>query len=183
MLVTHDMATVQAFCDRAMLIHDGEQRFLGDPEEAALRYYRLNFDGRTTTRTTTRPMIGIADAWIESLDGGAWPTSRRATISASRRARGPPRPRGPALGLELLNVDDVSVFGFGTVLEDEDGVRSAIAAGERLRALGRDRRTGSCPAAIRSSCSVSRSRTQGDTALRDVRLLDFLVSGPTQCPG
>src|SRR5918911_3819921 len=32
-LVTHDMATVQAFCDRAMLIHDGEQRFLGDPEE------------------------------------------------------------------------------------------------------------------------------------------------------
>jgi ABC-type polysaccharide/polyol phosphate transport system ATPase subunit len=37
-LVTHDMATVQAFCDRAMLIHDGEQRYLGDPEEASLRY-------------------------------------------------------------------------------------------------------------------------------------------------
>jgi ABC-2 type transport system ATP-binding protein len=31
-LVTHDMATVQAFCDRAMLIHDGEQRYLGDTE-------------------------------------------------------------------------------------------------------------------------------------------------------
>src|SRR5205807_10115191 len=42
-LVTHDMATVQAFCDRAMLIHDGELLYLGDPEEAALRYYRLNF--------------------------------------------------------------------------------------------------------------------------------------------
>ena len=46
-LVTHDMATVQAYCDRAMLIHDGEQRFLGDPEEAALRYYRLNFAGHS----------------------------------------------------------------------------------------------------------------------------------------
>ncbi len=44
-LVTHDMATVQSFCDRAMLIHDGELRYIGDPEEAALRYYRLNFGG------------------------------------------------------------------------------------------------------------------------------------------
>ena len=44
-LVTHDMATVQEFCDRALLIHDGEVRYLGDPEETALRYYRLNFAG------------------------------------------------------------------------------------------------------------------------------------------
>ena len=51
-LVTHDMATVQAFCDRAMLIHDGEQRFLGDPEEAALGYYRLNFAGYRRPRPT-----------------------------------------------------------------------------------------------------------------------------------
>ena len=36
-LVTHDMATVQSFCDRAMLIHDGDLRYLGDPEETALR--------------------------------------------------------------------------------------------------------------------------------------------------
>ena len=55
-LVTHDMATVQAFCDRAMLIHDGEQRFLGDPEEAALGYYRLNFAGyrRAEADSTTQ---------------------------------------------------------------------------------------------------------------------------------
>src|SRR3954452_18441398 len=44
-LVTHDMATVQSFCDRAMVIHDGALEYLGDPEEAALRYYRLNFGG------------------------------------------------------------------------------------------------------------------------------------------
>jgi ABC-type polysaccharide/polyol phosphate transport system ATPase subunit len=42
-LVTHDMATVQLLCHRAMLLHEGEMRYLGDPEEAALRYYRLNF--------------------------------------------------------------------------------------------------------------------------------------------
>src|SRR5918992_828686 len=44
-LVTHDMATVQSFCDRAMLLQHGDVRYTGDPEEAALRYYRLNFGG------------------------------------------------------------------------------------------------------------------------------------------
>jgi ABC-type polysaccharide/polyol phosphate transport system ATPase subunit len=42
-LVTHDMTTVQTLCHRAMLLHDGELRFIGEPEDAALRYYRLNF--------------------------------------------------------------------------------------------------------------------------------------------
>src|SRR5579884_1725673 len=44
-LVTHDMATVQRFCHRAMLIHDSELRYIGEPDETALRYYRLNFSG------------------------------------------------------------------------------------------------------------------------------------------
>src|SRR5215218_1662836 len=38
-LVTHDMATVQAFCHRAMVLHDGEISYIGEPEEAALRYF------------------------------------------------------------------------------------------------------------------------------------------------
>src|SRR4051794_1317701 len=42
-LVTHDMATVQSLCHRAMLLHDGELQHVGDPEESALRYLRLNF--------------------------------------------------------------------------------------------------------------------------------------------
>ena len=137
-LVTHDMATVQAFCDRAMLIHDGQQRYLGDPEEAALRYYRLNF-------------TGSEDA------GGDGPTD--AGI-ARRLARGARRRRGlvdvqqgnsfrlhvelearreldaPGIGFELLNVDGVSVLGFGTVLDDDEGVpqvRSPRASGSRSR--------------------------------------------------
>ena len=42
-LVTHDMTTVQTLCHRAMLLHDGELRFIGQPEDAALAYYRVNF--------------------------------------------------------------------------------------------------------------------------------------------
>src|SRR3954452_13524861 len=44
-LVTHDMSTVESLCDRAMLIDDGEVRYLGDPGETAMRYYRVNFAG------------------------------------------------------------------------------------------------------------------------------------------
>ncbi len=46
-LVTHDMATVQSMCHRAMLIDDGEVKYIGDPDETALRYYRLNFASAT----------------------------------------------------------------------------------------------------------------------------------------
>src|SRR5438270_3273025 len=63
-LVTHDMATVQAFCDRAMLLHDGEQRFLGEPEEATLRYYRLNFAGTPDRPSGIENDVRLLDAWL-----------------------------------------------------------------------------------------------------------------------
>src|SRR5947209_17674755 len=51
-LVTHDMATVQSLCHRAMVLHEGELDYLGEAEDAALRYYRLNF-GRPAPRSET----------------------------------------------------------------------------------------------------------------------------------
>src|SRR5262249_34185827 len=53
-LVTHDMSTVQALCHRAMLVHDGELVYLGQPDDTALRYYRLNFafPGRAVAQDT-----------------------------------------------------------------------------------------------------------------------------------
>ncbi len=41
--VSHDMQSVQKFCDRAMLIHDSEVKFIGDPNRAAIEYKKLNF--------------------------------------------------------------------------------------------------------------------------------------------
>ncbi len=68
-LVTHDMATVQAFCDRAMLIHDGEQKFLGEPEEATLRYYRLNFSGTPERPEGVENDARLLDVWLEDEHG------------------------------------------------------------------------------------------------------------------
>ena len=181
-LVTHDMATVQAFCDRAMLIHDGQQRYLGDPEEAALRYYRLNFTGSESPRDDATD-IGIADAWIESPDGRRVADVQQGNdfrlhveLEARRELE------APGIALELLNVAGVSVLGFGTVLEDDDGAPQRVAAGERIK-LSAAVDAQLVPGRYSVLCSVSRSRSHGDTALRDVRLLDFLVLGTDPMPG
>src|SRR3954468_5595688 len=43
-LVTHEMATVEEYCHRAMLISDGQIAHIGDPDEVGRRYMRLNLD-------------------------------------------------------------------------------------------------------------------------------------------
>jgi ABC-type polysaccharide/polyol phosphate transport system ATPase subunit len=54
-LVTHDMTTVQTLCHRAMLLHDGELRYIGAPEDAALSYYRMNFASAVEAQLPTGP--------------------------------------------------------------------------------------------------------------------------------
>src|SRR6266496_1636956 len=41
--VSHDMGSVQRFCDRAMVVDTGALLFIGDTDEAAFRYKKLNF--------------------------------------------------------------------------------------------------------------------------------------------
>ena len=43
-LVTHDMGSIQRFCDRAMLIERGHVVEIGDPASVARRYNDLNFN-------------------------------------------------------------------------------------------------------------------------------------------
>ena len=184
-LVTHDMATVQAFCDRAMLIHDGEQRYLGDPEEAALRYYRLNFAGSHDPGGPdgSGPDVELVDVWLETLDG-----QRTEDLQAGRGfrfslvARARRDLPAPAIAFELLNVDDVSVLGFGDGLEREDGSRTPIRAGEQIR-LSAELDHPLVPGRYSVLCSMARSRDRGDDALRDLRVIDFLVKGTDPMPG
>lgn len=41
--VSHDMGSVQRFCDRAMVVDNGKLLYIGDTDEAAFRYKKLNF--------------------------------------------------------------------------------------------------------------------------------------------
>src|SRR5256884_222450 len=135
-LVTHDMATVQAFCDRAMLIHDGEQRYLGDPEEAALQYYRLNFSGpiagQRRPREVSIPDINVTllDVWLEDDSGQRVENAEQARplrlnlLVEARKAM-----QEPVFNFHCLNVDGHWVFAFSKGVEDEAGSTRGVQGG------------------------------------------------------
>jgi ABC-type polysaccharide/polyol phosphate transport system ATPase subunit len=185
-LVTHDMATVQGFCDRAMLVHDGELRYLGDPEEAALRYYRLNFRGSDGSDGPAGPggvpdvNVRVVDAWLENEAGervGNVEQGEPIGLQVLFEARHDLD--APVFGFHFLNADGATVFGFNRTLE---GDADRIAAGGRVRIAGRIENP-LLPGRYFVNCWISRNRNQGDLALHVVRLLDFVVYGTRPGPG
>jgi ABC-type sugar transport system ATPase subunit len=183
-LVTHDMATVQSFCDRAMVIDDGAAVYLGDPEEAALTYYRLNFGGDTGDgmRAGHVPDVNVRliDAWFENRAGQrvenveqGEPIGFHVVIEARRDLV------EPVFGFHFRNADGVHVFGFNRSLEGE---RDVLPAGRRVRIAGTIDNP-LLPGRYHVSAMISRNRSQGDLALHVLRLLDFVVYGTRPGPG
>jgi ABC-2 type transport system ATP-binding protein len=183
-LVTHDMATVQGFCDRAMLIHDGELRYVGDAEEAALRYYRLNFGGHDGTHAGPGGVpdvnVRVVDAWLENAAGERVENVEQGEpigIGVVFEARHDLA--APVFGFHFLNADSVTLFGFNRALER---AYDRLAAGQRVRISGRIENP-LLPGRYFVNCWISRNRNQGDLALHVVRLLDFVVYGTRPGPG
>ena len=182
-LVTHDMATVQAFCDRAMLIHDGELAYLGDPEETALRYYRLNFahgDAGPAAGGVPDVNVSLLDARLEDEAGHRIENVeqgepiRLTVILEARRDL-----ENPVFGFHFQDADGVRIFGFNRGLEEG---RELLRAGERVRISGSIENP-LLPGRYFVSSWVSRNRAQGDLALHILRLLDFVVYGTRPGPG
>jgi ABC-type polysaccharide/polyol phosphate transport system ATPase subunit len=162
-LVTHDMATVQAFCDRAMLMHDGEVRYLGDPEEAALRYYRLNFGGAEARENALR----FVAAGATNVQEGH-PIEFHLVVQARYGLR------SLLFGFQVMNADGVPVFGFTKTLSNDQRGANRIAAGERIRVAGKIE-NGLLPGRYSIGCSIFRDSTQGDLALAIPQLAEFDV--------
>jgi ABC-type polysaccharide/polyol phosphate transport system ATPase subunit len=184
-LVTHDMATVQSFCDRAMLIHDGESLYVGDPEEAALRYYRLNFGGQGERHAGDIPDINarLIDAWLENSVGERVENIEQGeTIGFNMIVEARRDLANPVFGFFFLTADGVTVFGFNRTLELPEGAPDVLKAGQRVRISGRiENRL--MPGRYYVSSMISRNRSQGDLALHVLRLLDFVVYGTHPGPG
>ena len=65
-LVTHAMASVRAYCNRAILIEDGEIAMVGDPDEVASGYSR-QFITQSETSTDTETRYGTGEVVIENI--------------------------------------------------------------------------------------------------------------------
>jgi ABC-type polysaccharide/polyol phosphate transport system ATPase subunit len=183
-LVTHDMATVQGFCDRAMLVHDGELLHVGDPEDVALRYYRLNFAGegeRSPTGGVPDVNVRIVDCWLEDADGKRTenveqyqPIRLKAVFEARRDLE------APAFGFTVVNAAGETVFGFNRALEDDGAAR--MTAGQRVQISARVENA-LIPGRYFIHGWITRNRRHGDLALHLVRFLEFVVYGTQQGPG
>jgi ABC-2 type transport system ATP-binding protein len=185
-LVSHDMATVQAFCDRAMLLHDGELRYIGDPEETALRYYRLNFGGPGADNggAPGAPVpdvnVRLIDVWLEDDAGDRVENVEQGQpIALTLLVEARHDLNRPVFNFQFLNADGVWVFGFRRRVT---GGEERIAAGQRVRIAAKIENP-LVPGRYSITCLVSRDRAEGDLALHALRLLDFLVYGTRPGPG
>jgi ABC-type polysaccharide/polyol phosphate transport system ATPase subunit len=180
-LVTHNMSTVQDFCDRAMLIHDSELQYLGDPEETALRYYRLNFGGDAdeVRAPGALPDVNarVLDVWLEDESG-----QRQQSVEQHKRLffncliEARRDMDHPAFSFHFADADGTHVFGLTKTLELPPGVPDRLEAGERALISG-EIENRLLPGRYHVSALVSRNRAAGDLALHALRLLDFTVFG------
>jgi ABC-2 type transport system ATP-binding protein len=180
-LVTHDMSAVQRHCSRAMLLHDGELRHIGDPEEAARRYLRLNFaqtDAPSQARdqeATPEMHARLVEACFEdeagkritNLEQGQ-PIRIRVVVEAREQLP------HPVFGFHCTNADGVHVFGLNATLDPNDGEPDPVETGQRVRVTGaiENRLT---PGRYFISCLIARH--PGDIDLQRLRPLEFVVYG------
>jgi ABC-2 type transport system ATP-binding protein len=176
-LVTHDMATVQAMCHRAMLIEEGEVKYTGDPDSTALEYYRLNFAGprRDTMIDDREPMVDFnakaisatlrdrSGEAIENVEQGT-PIEIDVVLEAARPLE------GPRFAFHVRNDDGMVVFAFNASLDDQ------IPPGGRMRLQGTiENRL--VPGRYYLDCWVRQYESRTLIAVQGLRLLAFVVYG------
>jgi hypothetical protein len=118
LFVTHDMAAVQRFCHRALLLERGHIVAVGAPEEVADRYLQLNFEGigKGAGNGLGAGRVGdgaarVVDAWIEDEDGarqGALAQGHRCALRAAIRVEQPLE--DPVMAVAVVNAQHQNVF-------------------------------------------------------------------------
>lgn len=177
-LVTHEMATVEEYCHRAMLIDGGRIQHIGDPGEVGRRYVRLNFERGSDVgagpSSDGSDEVRLLDAWIEDAEGARLTNLEQGEAIRLRVELEVLRDiSGVGLGFILANADGVGVFQFGTeaVL---DGDSAALAAGRRIR-IGAEVDNLLSPGRYFVHCGVN--RVSGGVALYVHNAVDFVVFG------
>lgn len=186
-LVTHDMPTAQRFCDRAMLIHDAEIQYIGDTEETALRYYRLNFGGDVdevrTPGTLPDVHVRVLDVWLEDSSGARIqnieqhePFHFKCLIEARRTLE------KPVFSFQFVDSEGAQISGFTKSLDLPDDAPDQLLPGEQVL-IGGEVENRFLPGRYHVSAWFFRNRTSGDLALHTLRLLEFTVYGTEPGPG
>ena len=186
-LVTHDMTMVQQLCDRAMLMHDGQLRFIGDSDETATKYLRLNFgvDKKAEGDELDRQLNAVVDDDATRVVGARLTDDEGQTIRNLER--------GEPMRLEIVlearrelvkptfmfhvQTDDGTVV-FEFVLGLEGRAEDRVAKGQSLRFVGRVENP-LVPGRYMLNAWARRDDDTGNMAVQPLWLLKFVVYGTT----
>jgi energy-coupling factor transporter ATP-binding protein EcfA2 len=184
-LVTHDMTTVQMLCHRAMLLHDGEIRSIGEPEDAALQYYKMNFASvdagqavpgaagakvvDVNARVVHAELQGAGGEAVDTLPEGA-PIAIDVRLEAARTMA---RPR---FIFHVRNADGHVVFEFTRRLGER------IEAGRRVRLAGQVQNP-LVGGRYSLDVYIREEDEQGGMTVQGLRLLHFAVQGTPPAEG
>jgi ABC-2 type transport system ATP-binding protein len=175
--VTHDMSAVEQYCHRAMLLHDGEVKAIGDSGEVARSYLRLNFEQAPGGNADMGGVadVTLADVWLEGEDGERITNVEKgaglrfgAVLEAHRQIE------GPSFGFAFTNADGVDVTGFGIGLPK--GTPDRLEAGQRVRLSG-GLENRLAPGRYVVKCWIHREHNIANLVLHSPHVLDFVVFG------
>lgn len=118
-LVTHDMGNVERFCDRALVINDGEQLAIAKPSETATLYARLNISNTDTTQASNEKVRwGYGGVRVDEIkmfhEGKAtkvFNTGDDITFRVSIKRDASHKDVAVVCGLAIHNQDDVNISG------------------------------------------------------------------------
>jgi len=176
--VTHDMSAVEQYCHRAMLLHDGDIKTIGDSGEVARSYLRLNFEQAPSGADADMGGVAditLADVWLEDRDGERITNVEKgselrfgAALEAHREVE------GPSFGFAFTNADGVEVTGFGLGLPKD--VPDRLEAGQRVRLSG-ELENRLAPGRYVVKCWIHRDHNYANLVLHSPQVLDFVVFG------
>jgi len=123
--VTHDLSTVERFCDRALWLEGGRLEEIGTPQEVIRAYQRRDIElaqGERRARRQSAARWGdgaaeVLDAWIEDAAG-----QRQEVVSQGTEV---------TLRARIRFVDTMEDPIFGVTFKDEDG-RSVFSTNTRF---------------------------------------------------
>ncbi len=182
-LVTHDMGSIEKFCHRAMMIHDGSVSILGSPEEVSDWYLKANFyeldqrPGFHPGASEEGDDAHIAETWIEDLEGKRIPNVEQGApfrinlvVECIRDIE------RPTFNFLVYNELGFHVFAITKKMSEAEGVPARLKAGERVTvsAVVANRLN---PGRYYVGGRIFHNENANEMAMQVVRVLDFVVFG------
>ena len=188
-LVTHDMASIEKFCHRAMMIHDGRVSLVGTPEEVSDWYMRANFrkederPGFHAGGSEEGDDAHVVEAWIEDESGVRVENAEQGSafriglvIEAIRAIP------APMISFVITDEAGVHIFGFDKRLSGDSGSPDGLEPGQRVQVLAEVQNL-LRPGRYFLHGRAYRNDEMTDISMQVMRVLDFVVFGTETTPG